>query len=1034
MFLAKLSINRPVMATVMVLVLLIFGVLGYVTLNLNQTPEIEIPYISIQTIYPGAGPKEIETQVSEKVEDAVAMVSGIKNLTSYSVDGASILVIEFNLGKDVDVAYQEVTAKVDEILNELPDDAELPIVQKIDMQAFPIIDLVLSGQGLSSRDLYELADKRLKDRFSQIQGVAKVDLIGGQKREIHIIFDKKTVYQNSLSLPYLLQVFAVQNYDLPGGYFQTGNQEYTVRLKGTFDDLEKIRNTEIQTPFGRKKISQLARVVDTGKKIREKAFYFNNETKEKFENVVRVSIVKSTEGNEVVVADKVYEELPEIRKSLPGGARLKIVNDKSVFTRSTVEDTLSNVLLGVLFTSIVLLIFLHDIRSTIIVALSMPTSIIATFIFFQMFDMSLNMMSLMGLSVSVGVLVSNSVVVLENIFRHKQLGKMKKEAAYKGTAEVTVAVISATLTNVVVFIPLANIQSIVGEFLRELALAAAFSTLLSLFMSFTLTPMLASIILPNQLKTGGIGKIVERFIKGTENIYRSVLRGALYNKWVSFIIVIGSFALLILSGMIFGSRLGAGFLPVVDDGKIRVDVELPEGYNLDATKDVFDEIREIVLSHDEVIHTITKIGKTDDINIGTNLGRMEVHMVDANERDIYILDFIALLIKELSDIPNAKIKVDVLEGMGGPEEPVTFYLMGQDLAELERLKEKVIEKIKDTPGLVNFDNSSRSDKPEITLKPKREMLVQTGISAQDLAFTLRTAVEGIKSSVYRELGEEYDLLLMLEEQDVNTPEEIGNIPVVSQMGGIYRMSELADIEFTSGYTKILHKEKFKAIQFTGSNAADKPLGDLIQDIDKKLNELRSELPPGYKIEWSGSSEMQQEMMIDMLFAFGLAIILTYLLLAAILEHFGQPVIILSTLPLALIGVFIIMFFTGTEFNITSLMGIIMLIGIVVNNAILILDYANQMIREEGMNPKDALLQAGPVKLKAILMSTTAIILGMLPLALGIGDAGKEMREPLGIVSIGGLVASTVLTFVVVPAFYYLTSRSKKKQKIEAPIQ
>lgn len=1034
MFLAKISINKPVMATVMVLVLLIFGFLGYMKMNLNQVPEIEIPYISIFTIYPGAGPKEIETQVSKKIEDAVAMVSGIKNMTSYSVDGASILIIEFRLGKNVDIAYQEVKSKVDEILNQLPDDAELPIVQKIDLQAFPIFDMVLSGKGLDSRDLYEIADKQLRDRFSQIQGVAKVDLIGGQKREIHVIFDKKTVFENSLSLPMLLQLFGAQNFDLPGGYFKIDNQEYTVRLKGTFDDLETIRNTEIPTPFGRKKIAQLARVVDTGKKIREKATYFNNVTKEKSDDVVRISIVKSSEGNEVVVADQIYKELPEIRSSLPQGVELQIVNDKSVFTRSTVDDTLSNVLLGVLFTSIVLLIFLHDIRSTIIVALSMPTSIISTFMLFQWFDMSLNMMSLMGISVSVGVLVSNSVVVLENIFRHKQLGKLKKESAYKGTTEVTVAVIAATLTNVVVFIPLANIESIVGEFLKELALAAAFSTILSLFMSFTLTPMLSSLILPSQLKTGAIGRFIEGIMRWLEDVYRFVLKGALYNKWISLIIVLSSFVLLVFVFGFYGTRIGGGFLPIVDDGRIRIDVELPEGYNLDATANVFENIQGIISQHKEIIQMVSKIGKTDEINVGTNLGRMEVYLCDANDRNIHIIDFIAMLIKELADIPNAKIKVDVLKGMGGGEEVVTFYLMGQDLAEMEKIKDKVIERVKDTPGLVNFDNSSRAGKPEITLEPKRDMLAQTGLTAMDLAITLRTSIEGIKSSVYRELGEEYDIILMLEESNVLSPEDVGNIPVVSQYGGTYRLSELADLKFTMGYTKILHKEKFKAIMFTGSNAPDKPLGNLIQDIDKIIEELKTELPPGYRLKWSGSSEMQQEMMLDMMFAFLLAIILTYLLLAAILESFWQPVIILSTLPLALIGVFIIMYYTNTEYNISSLMGIIMLIGIVVNNAILILDYANQMIREENMHPKEALLQAGPIKLKAITMSTIAIILGMLPLAMGIGDAGKEFRIPLGVVSIGGLLASTALTFIVVPAFYYITSRTKVKSKIEMPVK
>jgi HAE1 family hydrophobic/amphiphilic exporter-1 len=382
MFLAKMSINRPVLTTMLITVLLIFGAISFLNLNLNDNPEVEIPFVTISTIYPGAGPKEIETQVTERIEDAVATVSEIKRLESYSLDAVSIVMIEFDMSKDVDVANQEVKNKVDQIVNDLPDGSELPVVEKVDLQAFPIIDLIYSGDR-SLQELYDYADNRLKDRFSQIGGVGQVGLVGGQEREIHVEFDNNAVFENMISLPQLTQILAMHNLDLPGGYFQVSSQDFTVRFEGEYADLETLRELEIPTPFGIKKLRQIADVKDAGAKIREKAVFYDNNIKKRDENVVRLSIIKSSEGNAVEIADDIKKMLPEIQETLPQGTSLKIVNDMSVFTKSTVDDTISNIVLGVLFTSIVLLFFLHDIRSTIIVAVSMPTSIIATFMLIE---------------------------------------------------------------------------------------------------------------------------------------------------------------------------------------------------------------------------------------------------------------------------------------------------------------------------------------------------------------------------------------------------------------------------------------------------------------------------------------------------------------------------------------------------------------------------------------------------------------------------------------------------------------------------
>ncbi len=1028
MFLSKLSVNRPILTTMILMVFIIFGGLAFFTLQLNRLPEVEIPFVTVTTIYPGAGPKETETLITKKIEDAVSTISQIKRIESYNLDGVAITMLEFQLTKDVNVANQEVKDKVDQILNELPSDAKKPIIQKIDLKAAPIMDLVLSGDDVDPRILYHLADTKLKDRFSQINGVADVKITGGQEREIRVALDNKVVYENLISLPQLLGILSAQNIDLPSGTFKINDQEYTVRVKGKFKSVDEIKNLQIPTAFGNKKLDQIANVEDTGKEIRKRAVYFDAETQISDSNAVRLSIIKSSDGNEVDVSDAVREALPDIQSSLPEGVTLKIVSDNSLFTRSSVEDTMSNIILGIILTSLILFIFLFNIRSTIIVALSMPASIISTFLLFQMFDMTLNVMSLMGISVSVGVLVSNSVVVIENIFRHKSLGNTPKEASIKGTSEVAVAVIAATLTNVVVFLPIANMSSMVGRFMKELALAAAFSTLFSLLFSFTLTPMLASLLIKKNSGEGKLTKKIDAFYRKWDEFYRGILAKSLRNKFISIGIISVAFILFIISVVYYGPRIGFDLMPNSDNGQIQVTVELPQEYNLQETGKVLKAMEDKIKNYPGVVNIVTELGRINQVNMGTNLARMDVNLVPVNQRDKKLDYYISSFVKDFSDIPNARlITVDYKSFAGGGGAPLQFFLLGQDIEVVNKLKDQIMEKIHDVPGLINLDQSSRSGKPEITIIPNRVKLAETGITAQEIALTVRAALEGIVASKYLEKGDEYEIVVTMNDKSVDTPEEVGKISIPSRTGVIYRVAQLADIKFTTSYSKILHRDKYVAIQFTGSPAPGVPLGNVTGEINKRLEDIK--FPPGYKIKWAGVAEMMDEMVKDMMFAFFLAMILTYMLLAAILESFTQPVFILLTVPLAIIGVLASLYYTNISFAITSLMAIIMLIGIVVNNAILMLDYTNQLVREKGIGVRDALIEACPTKLKPIVMSTLAIILGMLPLAIGFGSSGVEMRQPLGVVSIGGLLVSSVLTLFVIPAFYYLVEdRKNKKQK------
>lgn len=1018
MFLSKLSIERPVLVTMAILVFVVFGLLAYFELPLNMMPDVDIPFVSIQVVYPGAGPEEVETQVTKKVEDAVSTVSQIDYIQSYSLESASITLVAFKLGKDVDIANSEIKDKLDGLIRDLPSSAEKPVVQKFDFSAMPFMDIVLSGN-IDSRDLYELADTKIKERFAQIQGVAQVNLTGGTKRQIDVKLTDNAIFENRISLATLMQILAAQNMDMPAGSFNRGSQEYTVRLKGEFGSVDEIGEARI--PAGRvmKRLGDIANIIDGSEEVRTRAIYYNVPQQSLQDNIIRMSLMRSPGGNVVNISKQLKKELPKIQAELPAGTKLQIVREEADMTQASVDDTLSNIWLGVLLTGLILFLFLHDLRSTLIVALSMPISIVSTFVFIQLLGFTLNILTLMGLSTAVGILVTNSVVVIENIFRHKDLGKKRREAADKGTAEIAVAVVASTLTNIVVFLPIASMTSLVGQFFKEFALTVTFATLVSLATSFTITPMLASRIIPEGKHESKFGLRFDALFDKFARLYKRFLGAVLHSKKrslgimaVTILLLVGSFALFPL--------IGVEMFPSVDMGNLSVQVELPQGYNLDETGKILTEINHRLSKHKEIEHIITNLGTQGMIDTGVNLASADLKLVERKHRKLSSNQVAARLNQELADIPNAIIKVSAPMGIGGKGSPIEFYLQGQDNQRLEEIKKQLLDKLKDTPGLLNLDTSTRVGKPELTITPKRDQMALTGVMVYDLAMALRASVEGFVSTYYSEAGNRFDIKLSLEDEFINTPDKLMNLTITAN-GQNYLLSQLADVTFETGTNRVTHRDRSRTVVFTADHEADVKLGNVVSEIRQKL--ANHQLPQGYKIVWGGDAQMMTDTLNDMIKTFLLAVLLTYMLLAAILESFAQPLLIMATVPLALIGVLLSLLLTGQALNIFSMMATIMLVGIVVNNAILILDYTN-MRRKEGLSVHDALLEAGELKLKPIIMSTLSIVIGMMPMALGIGSSLREFRQSMGIVSIGGLLVSSFLTLIIIPAFYYLTTRQK----------
>jgi len=1019
MILSDLSVKRPVLISMVVLVFAVFGVLAWFALPLNLMPEVNLPFIVIQTVYPGAGPSTVETQVTKKIEDALATVSLVDYTQSYSLDNASIIMVAFKMKKNVDIANQEIKDKIDAIQRDLPDAIEKPIVMKLNMNAVPFMDIILSGN-MDGRELYELADTKLKDRFGQIAGVGEVSITGGAKRQIEVTLKDRIVHENRISMPQLLQILAAQNIDMPAGNFKRGSQEYSVRLKGQYTSLDKIADADIPTAYGMKKLRDLAEITDGAEEVRSRAIYHNVEAKSIHDNIVRISLTNAPDGNVVNIAKEVRQMMDEIEADLPAGASLDIVRDDSDFIRGTVDDTFSNILLGILFTALVLLIFLHDWRSTLIVGLSMPISIIATFMFMQIAGYSFNLLTLIGISCSVGVLVSNSVVVIENIFRYKELGKNRRDAAMQGTSEIALAVMASTLTNIVVFIPIASMTTLVGQFFREFALTVTFATIFSLVTSFTVTPMLASRILKEGSTQNRFGIKFDKLFDRFSAWYKRFLGRVLSSKKRSRGIIIITVAVLVVSFALI-PVVGLEFMPEMDQGAMSLTVELPQGSNLDQTASTLQTIHERLGKHPEISHVITNLGSAGYVDTGTNLASSSIKLVEPNRRKLNSKQLADRVTRELADIPNARIKVSAVSSGFGKDTGLEFYLQGQDNARLEQLKTTITNRIKDAPGLINLDTSTRGGRSELTITPKRAEMAAVGATVYDLALALRAAVEGMVSTQYHEGDNQYDIKLSLEDAAVDSPDKIGNLSVVVNYQP-YLLSQLADVSFGEGTNRITHRDRSKAVVFTAGVAEGATMGDVISAVKERLEDV--ELPRGYKIVWGGSAEMLGEMVKDMLKTLILAVLLTYMLLAAMLENLVQPLFILGTVPLAVIGVIFSLLISGQTFNLVSLMSIIMLVGIVVNNAILLLDYAN-LRRKQGISAYEALMEAGETKLKPIIMSTLAIVIGMLPMALGVGPAGKELRMPMGIVMMGGLLVSAFLTLVIIPAFYYLTTKQAK---------
>ena len=1029
MFLANLSVRRSVLATMLLLTFVVIGAFSYMRLTIDLMPPIEFPYVSVVTVYPGAGPEEIESLVSKPIEDAISSISGLKNTWSYSQEGVSVVLAEFTLETKVDFAAMDIKEKVDAIRMTLPDDVEPPTISKFDIGAIPIMNLAVSSQR-PIQETYEIADKKIKLELSKVSGLAQISILGGRKREITVSVSKDKLKGYDLSIQDVIAAIAAENLNVPGGHITQESDEFGVRVAGEFTSVDEIRNVRIlRNDASPIRMSEVANVQDSFAEVRELARYNKAET-------VGITLQKRSDANTVKVAAGVQKTLERLKRMLPPDVKIEIARDRSIFIKDMVADLNGNMITGIILTALVLFLFLHSWEGIVIAGVAMPVSIVSTYTFLYFAGFTINVMSLMGLALCVGILVSNALVVMENIYRYLHMGNNPREAAERGTSEIALAVLASTLTNVVVFVPIAFMSGIIGQFFKQFGLTTTFATFVSLLVSFTLTPMLASKLLKPYSADrkvawhssipviGKLLQLLDTFFEKWDSFYeraavgyRRGLEWVLNHKWRVVGICFGLFVISIALAPLIGSE----FFQNSDQGMITVTVELPTGSNLWETQKAIESIERVVSSLPETESSFSSVGATESEfgggGTGVNVGNVIVVLVDKSKRHRSDKDITQALRTMLAEIPSTKITVAPVATMGGGgDKDIQIEVTGDEMPVLISLANKVSAIVQETPGTVDVDTDWRIGKPEIKLTPLREKAADYGVSTAELAGLTRTFITGTVASKFKDKDEEYDIRVRLDESDRDNTDKIGSL-LIRASNGTVPVAELASITHDEGPTQIVRKNRQRMITVT-ANISRGTLGGVIGQLRKKTDALS--MPPGYRVYYGGMAEVMGESFASLFQALILSIVLTYMLLAAMLESYVHPFTIILTVPLGAVGVLLSLFLTGRTISIFSLMALIMLVGIVVNNGILLLDYTSTL-RKKGYGLRDAILEACPTRLRPIVMSNLAAAAAMVPLALGLG-AGAEFRSPMAIVSIGGLLVSTVFTLYLIPTVYCLLDR------------
>lgn len=1014
-------VRRRVMTTVLVLIGVIVGALSYFELGLRRMPEIDLPFATISTVYPGGSPAEVETEITRPIEDAVSSISGIDELTSYSQQGLSLVMIQFELEEDIDDRADDIRSQIDRIRSLLPDEAEDPVVQKFDISRQPVVTLALSGPQGSNR-LFRLAEEELATELSQVQGVANVEITGGQRREIHVLLRVHDLRRLRIPISAVVGALRAANVAVPAGHITQKGREVMIRTTGRFRSVEDIRDVQVPTRGrGRITVGDLGQIVDTYGEARSSARYSGRES-------VALVVTAESGANEVEVADGIYARMGRLRGMLPEGARLEIGVDETRFVRGALANVRNNMLIGILLTSLALYLFLRSGRATLVMVVVMPVSVVLTFALMRVSGFTLNILSLTGLAIVIGVLVNNAILIVENVTRFIHEGMDPVQAAEAGTKDIALAIFSSTATNLVVFIPLAFMGEIIGRFFLELGLTVAYATTVSLLVSYSLTPMMCGLLLrKHESRPGLLARCADGLFgwssllwqwafARTREVYLDLLDWCLTHRLTTVAMTVVAFA---ASLGVFGV-VGTEFAPPSDEGWLRVTVRMPVGSSLAATEEAMGQVEEVVSHMPRMARSYTRVGTVTGFlagsSEGVNLAEMRVYVGDRAERDESLDDLMNWLRPRLAQITSAEVIVQTAShGPGGS--PVAVEISGAGLEQLQAVASQVAQVVAEVPGTTGVTLSYQPGQPEMRIEPRFEDMDRHGVSVRDLAFEVRSYIEGSTASQFLDEDENYDIQVKLRDEDMARPEDVNRMYVNTPgTGEMVHVSEVADVVEAAGPMLITRKDRRRLITVTAALTGDRPSGTVVADVKKELA-ARVRLPGDVRIDYGGESEMKEKNFKELFKAMATAAVLTFLAVAGIIESFGTGVIIIMALPVCLIGVALALLIGGVTVNIFSLMAMVILVGMVVNNAIIVLDCAARRLTE-GVTARQAVREACALRFRMIVMANLSTVVALIPLSLGLGFGG-EMFRPLAVVQMGGVLAAAVLSLVVIPVLYVM---------------
>lgn len=1028
MKIAEFSVNRRVTTAMLAMILVVLGFIAFTRLGLDFFPDIEFPTVSVVTTYSGASSEDIENTITRPLEQIINTISRVKEVNSMTTEGASVIMVEFEWGTNLDFGAQDIRDQIGLYRNYIPEEASDPLVVKFNMGQFPIIFGGITAVR-PTLELKEIIEDEVAPRLERIDGVAAAQVFSMDTREILVAVDKAALESLSISVDQIIMALRMENLNLPAGRVTERHSEYLLRTLGEFQSLDDVRNTIIGTTQAGQPIylMDVAEVRDTLKDSRlisrtqgEKGvFYF---------------ISKRSGANTVTTAQAVNRELDRIKMTLPPDVKFYPFMDQAEMIQRVVRRTGNNALVGGILAIFFIFVFLRNWRPTVTIALAIPLSVITTFIAFYLAGYTINLLTLGGLALGIGMLVDNAVVVIENIFRHMEEGKNRKEAAKRGASEVGMAITASTLTTIAVFFPMVFAQGITGKLTRGLALAIAFSLLASLFVALTVVPMVASVLFKanNKQNTEGKNKRKVQFEKA-RNFYRRILEWTLQHRAM---VLGGTFGLLVLSFAIV-PFLGTEFMPSMDREMIVLQVKMPVGTSLEETNRVVTMVERLMSQEPEVMNVSVQAGSQAEENpadmaggmstTGSHEGMLWIGLVPLKERNLSDVEVMEKIRSKLPKLKGVKFEsLDVGQAMmGGATAPVEIKIFGKEIGILKQIGDSIVERIRDVEGLRDVTHSLSEGKPEYHISIDRERASRLGLKVSQVGNSIQAATLGKVATRFREGNEEIDIRVRFEEKFRDSMEDIKNIPILTPLNRMVNLGEVATITKGEGPIRINRENQARVITVTG-NIAGRDLGSVVKEIKERIVDIENGLPAGYFTEFGGQYEQMQEAFVIMAGAFSLAILLVYMIMASQFESFRHPFVIMFTIPLGIIGVILALLVSGKPVSLPVLIGFIMLGGIAVNNGIVMVDYINQLKRK-GEEKKEAILQACAVRLRPVLITAFTTILGMMPMALSTSE-GSEMRAPMAITVVGGLVATTFLTLFIIPVIYSMFERVKFREK------